>query len=111
MLLVVGLVVGLVVAYPLPAWGVLLWLGLVPTALAYVLFLAGLKHTPATVASIAALAEPLTATALAAWLFGEQLGSSGALGAGLLLSALLLLSMEQAQARQSSEQVRQEVTP
>lgn len=110
-LLVVGLVVGLVVAYPLPAWGVLLWLGLVPTALAYVLFLAGLKHTPATVASIAALAEPLTATALAAWLFGEQLGSSGALGAGLLLSALLLLSMEQAQARQSSEQVRQEVTP
>ncbi|MDW8053609.1 MAG: EamA family transporter [Anaerolineae bacterium] len=96
-LLVVGGIAGnLVLEYALPAWGVLVWLGLVPTALAYVLFLEGLKHTPATVASIAALAEPLTATLLAAVLFDEQLGPQGVIGALLLLSAIILLSLEQA---------------
>lgn len=82
---------GLTLTYPVPGWLLLLHLGLLPTALGYWLFMTGLKHTPATAASILALAEPLTSTLLAAWLFGERLPPAGLAGAGLLIGALLLL--------------------
>lgn len=82
---------GLTLDYPALAWALLLYLGIVPTALAYVFFLAGMRHTTATVASIVTLIEPLTSTVLAWLLFGEQLGRLGMLGALLLLAAMLLL--------------------
>jgi DME family drug/metabolite transporter len=69
----------------------LLYLGLVPTALGYVIFLYGMKTTPATVASIATLVEPLTGTLLAMVLFGERLAPAGWIGALLLLGAMGLL--------------------
>jgi DME family drug/metabolite transporter len=72
-------------------WGGLLYLGLIPTALAYWMFLYGIRHTSATVASIFTLIEPLTSTVLAAWLFGERLAPTGWLGAVLLLGAMALL--------------------
>jgi DME family drug/metabolite transporter len=72
--------------------GLLLYLGAVPTALAYTLFFAGLRTTPSTAASILTLVEPLTATALAALLFGERLGPAGLLGGALLLGAVTLLA-------------------
>ena len=76
-----------------PAWGAVLYLGLVPTALAYSLYLRGLKTVPATVASIGTLVEPLTASLLAALFLGERLTQSGFVGAGLMLSSLAILSM------------------
>ena len=82
---------GLTVDYNTPVWGLLLWLGLVPTALGYVMFLSGMRSTPATVASIITLLEPLVSTLLAMWLFQERLGSYGIYGALLLLSALIVL--------------------
>lgn len=91
MLLAFALPSGLALSYPLPAWGILLWLGLGPTALAYVLFFNGMKRTPATAASVIALAEPLTATTLAAVLFGERLGATGGIGAALLVAGVLAL--------------------
>jgi drug/metabolite transporter, DME family len=91
LLLPFALGAGLVVAYPLTSWLLLLHLGLLPTALAYVLFLAGMRHTTATVASVVTLVEPLTSTALAWLLFGERLGPLGLLGAALLLGAIGLL--------------------
>ncbi len=69
----------------------LLYIGLVPTAFAYVLYFRGMKRTGATVASVAALMEPLTATLLAWALFDERLGPVGLLGGALLLIAILLL--------------------
>lgn len=72
-------------------WVLLVYLGLIPTALAYVLFFGGLRYTTATTASIATLLEPLTSTALAWLLFGERLGPLGLLGAVLLLGAIALL--------------------
>lgn len=83
---------GLALTYPVTGWLLLLHLGLVPTALAYWLFLSGLKHTPATTASILALAEPLTSTILAAVLFGERLAPAGFAGAALLVGAMLSLA-------------------
>jgi DME family drug/metabolite transporter len=74
-----------------PAWLAVLYLGLGPTALAYALYLRGLKTVPATVASIGTLVEPLTASVLAALLLGERLQGWGLVGAGLLLSSLGIL--------------------
>jgi DME family drug/metabolite transporter len=91
LLLPVALATGLVVSYPPQGWLLLLYLGLVPSALAYGLFLIGMRSTPATTASIITLIEPLTATALAWLFFGERLGPLGLLGAAFLLGAIGLL--------------------
>jgi DME family drug/metabolite transporter len=69
----------------------LLYLGLVPTAVAYGLFTAGLDRVPTARAGIATLLEPLTAAVLGVALFGESLGAMGWAGAALLLAALTLL--------------------
>jgi DME family drug/metabolite transporter len=79
------------ISYPISAWVLLLYLGLVPTVLAYVLFLEGIRHTTATVASITTLVEPLTSTLLAGLFFNEQLGVFGLLGGMLLFAAIVLL--------------------
>jgi drug/metabolite transporter, DME family len=91
LLLVLALPTGFVAQYPAAGWGLLLYLGLVPTAFGYVLFLRGIASTSATAATVVTLLEPLVATLLAALLFGERLGALGALGALLLLGALGVL--------------------
>jgi drug/metabolite transporter, DME family len=91
LLLPFALATGFVISYPAGGWALLLYLGLAPTALAYVLFLTGIRSITATVASIATLIEPLTSTVLAWLLFGEQLGPLGVFGAALLLGAIGLL--------------------
>ncbi|HET8578927.1 MAG TPA: EamA family transporter [Methylomirabilota bacterium] len=70
----------------------LLYLGIGPTAVAYALFCAGLRRVPATAAGIITLLEPLTATTLGVLVFGESLGVPGAVGAGLMVAALVLLT-------------------
>jgi DME family drug/metabolite transporter len=82
----VALIVGLRFTGDPVALGVLLYLGVVPSALAYALFFAGLKTVPGAVASIVTLLEPLTATALATAFLGERL-ALGALAGGLLVLA------------------------
>jgi DME family drug/metabolite transporter len=79
--------------FHLKVWGALLFLGWVPTALAYVLYIWGLRRTTATYASVAGLLEPLTATVLAVTLMGEQLNPIGWIGGIVLLGAMLLLSV------------------
>ncbi len=69
----------------------LLYLGIVPTVVAYGLFFAGLQTVRSSVASILTLIEPLTATVLAALLFSERLGAAGTVGGALLLCAVVLL--------------------
>lgn len=73
------------------AWVILLYLGVVPTAIAYIIFTTGLKKSTATKASIATLFEPLTSTTLSVLLIGEKFNLSQVLGAILLSSTLLLL--------------------
>jgi DME family drug/metabolite transporter len=82
---------GLDTAYPAPAWGLLAYLGLVPTALGYGLYLRALQATPATVSAIIVLLEPFISTVLAITLLGERLSRGGALGGALLLGSVLLL--------------------
>ena len=73
-------------------WPLLVYLGVVPTALAYILFTVGLRRVPATTAGVVSLLEPLTATVLGVMVFGESLGVVGMAGATLLLAALLRLT-------------------
>ena len=82
----VALIAGLRFTTEPGALAVLLYLGLVPSALAYTLFFTGLRTVPGAVASIVTLLEPLTATALATAFLGERL-APGALAGGLLVLA------------------------
>lgn len=82
----------LVLSYSMNGWLLVLYLGFIPTALAYMLFQSGLRSTSATLTSILTLCEPLTATVLAWLLFGERLNTLGILGALLLFGTLLLLA-------------------
>jgi DME family drug/metabolite transporter len=74
-------------------WPLFLYLGAVPTALAYALYTTGLRRTTATAAGVAGLLEPLTATILGMVVFHESLSPAGILGGILLLSALALLAL------------------
>jgi DME family drug/metabolite transporter len=69
------------------------FLGVVPTALAYVLFARGLRGLSAAETATLTLAEPLTAGALGALVLGEELTAASGLGAGLILTGLLALGV------------------
>jgi DME family drug/metabolite transporter len=77
-------------------WPWLLYLGGVATAAAYAIYTIGLREVPASVAGVASLMEPLTATLLGVGLFGERLGAAGVLGSLLLFGALGLLATREA---------------
>lgn len=81
---------------PLIGWLLVLYLGVVPSAIAYLLYQRGLRHLPASTATIITLVEPLTAAVLAWMLFGERLGPLGLLGGGLLLASIVVLSRQSA---------------
>jgi DME family drug/metabolite transporter len=69
-----------------------LYLGLVPTTLAYVLFGRGLAVlAPGTVATLN-LAEPVVATLLGVVVLDEHLGADGAVGLVLVVAGLALLA-------------------
>lgn len=86
-----GFAGGTAATYTPLAWMLLVYLGTVPTALAYVLFFKGMRYTSATAASISTLLEPMVATLLAWLLFGERFTPVGFLGIALLGGSLLLL--------------------
>jgi drug/metabolite transporter, DME family len=73
--------------------GMLVWLGVVTTAAAYILYTRGLRRVPAATVGSLALAEPLTASALGLLALGERPGPSTLAGAALLFAGLLLLAL------------------
>ena len=76
----------------LEAWPALLYLGLVPSALAYLLYAWGMGRVRTTAAGATTmLLEPAGAVALASLLLGERLGGLDWAGVLLLALALLLL--------------------
>ena len=88
-----ALVDGLSVPQHPGVWGLLIYMGLLPTAAAYLFFFAGLKHATATLAGLLTVLEPLAAAVLAGLLFGERLGPAGLVGAGLILAGLVVSSL------------------
>ncbi|MDW8808411.1 EamA family transporter [Streptomyces scabiei] len=87
-----------------PAWtvGLILYLGAVPTALAYTLFFVGLGVVRATTASVVALVEPLTAAVVGILVFGERLNAIVLTGTALLLFAVVFLAVGEGAGRAAS---------
>lgn len=83
------------IGFTVTPWALLLVvaLGLVPSAVAYLSYLRGLRTQSGTVGSLVALLEPITATTLAAVVFAEWLPPVGAVGAALLLAAVVLTTL------------------
>lgn len=92
-LVVINLLGEIVIVQTTQGWMLVVYLGLVPTALAYWLFQLGLRSVPATTASIVIMLDPLVAAFLAWVLFGETLTAAGMAGSLLLLLSLFLLSL------------------
>lgn len=69
------------------------WLGLVPTALAYIAYAYGLEKVRASTASTLILVEPATATLLAAIVLGEAINTRGWLGILIVIIGLVYLSL------------------
>ncbi|WP_424375961.1 DMT family transporter [Limnohabitans sp.] len=70
---------------------IVLWLGVVSTGIAYLIFSHALRHVSAATGVVLALAEPVTAFALAILVVGEQPGISGGLGLATVLLGLWLV--------------------
>lgn len=75
-------------------WMQILGLGFFPTALAYFLYTLGLSQIESGRASIAATVEPLVATLLGVWFFGDVLNSFQIVGMLLILSAVVLVQFK-----------------
>lgn len=67
-------------------------MGLGPTLGAFLLYLAGLRHLPATTASMLATVEPVVAAALGAAFLDERLGLDRLAGVLCIVAAALLLA-------------------
>jgi DME family drug/metabolite transporter len=75
-------------------WLVLVYLGVVTMALAYVLLFAGLRTTPSGTAVVATLLEPVTAVLIAISFMGERLTVAGAVGSALIIMAIASLGRQ-----------------
>jgi DME family drug/metabolite transporter len=70
----------------------IVFLGVIPTALAYLLFARGLRRLSAAETATLTLAEPLTAALLGVIVLGERMSAPAALGGALILGGLLVLA-------------------
>jgi DME family drug/metabolite transporter len=85
--------VGLEFTPGLASVGLLGYFGCVPTALAYGLYLVGLRSVSASSAAVVAVLEPLTATVLGVLMLGDRLHVDEVIGAGLLCAAAVVAGM------------------
>ena len=83
-------------------WLVLLFLAVVPTYGAYLLYSLGLARLEATRAATVATLEPVAAAALAYLVWGEALRGPGYVGGALVLAGVLLVATER-EAREALE--------
>ncbi|MEZ5702210.1 MAG: EamA family transporter [Burkholderiaceae bacterium] len=74
-----------------PDLAIMLWLGVVSTGVAYLLFSHALRYISAATGVVLALAEPVTAFVLAIVVVGERPGVNGVLGLGAVLAGLWLV--------------------
>jgi DME family drug/metabolite transporter len=74
------------------AWELVGTIGIVPTAMAYLFYLGGLKLIEATKASVFAIVEPVSAAFLAFLILGETLSYDSFAGFVLIISSIMLIS-------------------
>lgn len=79
--------------------GVLLWLGIVATGIAYLLFSIGLNWVSSSTGVALALAEPVAAVCFAIVIVGERPGAVAIAGLMLVLTGLIVLVRSELQSR------------
>ena len=80
-------------AFSVPLWLPIAWVVLLGTLVPYALELASLNHLSPTATSVVAMSEPVIAAAIAwAWL-GEQLGTVQIIGAGVVLTGVVVVQL------------------
>ncbi|MFI9453892.1 DMT family transporter [Amycolatopsis sp. NPDC052450] len=79
---------GMAVPVQADVLALVVYFGVVPTALAYAAYFRGLEGAHPVLAALSALLEPLTAALLSMVLLGERLGAVGWCGAAVLIAAL-----------------------
>ncbi len=87
--------VRLVIGGPPTLWGLLITLALGPTVGSYLLYTRGLQYIEASVASITAMLEPVSAAVLGYVILHQRLAPVQILGGALILTAVGLLAMSQ----------------
>jgi drug/metabolite transporter (DMT)-like permease len=80
-------------AVTVAGWGWIACVAVVSTVGAITLFFAGLRRAGPTTASILSTVEPVVTVSLAFAVFGERLAPGQLLGGGLVLAAVVLVSM------------------
>lgn len=88
LLLPLGLLFGMGMPLRVEPLVAVIYLGAIPTALAYTAYFTGLRDSHPVLAALSALLEPLTAALLAMFLLSDRLGVTGWCGAALLVAAL-----------------------
>ena len=91
--------------------GLIAWLGPATVALAYWLYVAGLRGLTAATAGTLSLAEPLVATALGIGILHEHLSLPIAAGTLLLLGGLILVSVSWSPRRRQASNARRLPAP
>jgi DME family drug/metabolite transporter len=84
---------GLRIPQGLLAWQLVALVGIVPTAIAYVLYLGGLRLVDATKASVFAIVEPVSAAVFGYLFFHEVLSYDSLIGFVLILSSIIIISI------------------
>lgn len=85
--------------------GIIFYLGIATTSIAYVLYGWGLRKIPASSALTLSLAEPTTAALLGVVVVGEILSTTSWMGIGLLLGSIAILTLGSKSTRGQSEGV------
>lgn len=80
-----------------PGMMAIIYIGLITTAISYVLFSIGLKSIPSSSATTLSLAEPFTATILSVIVVGEILNMTAWIGVMLMLSGIIVLTIRRNQ--------------
>ena len=79
--------------YRVPLWVPIAWVVLLGTLVPYAFEMASLKHLSPTATSVVAMSEPVIAAAIAwAWL-GESLGTVQIIGAGVVLTGVVIVQL------------------
>lgn len=77
-----------------PDWFLFVVLGILGAGLSFIIYIKGLKHTAPVVASIVAMAEPVTASLFGVLLLSESLGLLQIVGMGLILVTVTTMSVK-----------------
>ena len=74
----------------LPAWGSMLFMGIVQTGLAWLMFTKGIKKTPSLQASFITMIEPVLNPILALLFLGEAMGGLSVVGSAVVIVTVFL---------------------